>query len=272
LPVYVLIISAFFPYYSGTVLFSIYLFGILLAALMAVVFKKTIFKKKGMPFVMELPPYRMPTLLTTSRHMWSKASQYLKKMGGVILIASVIIWALGYFPRPDSEPVSQEAAQPENMLANNDSSAMMAEDVNVSSGQQIKESYIGQLGHFVEPVIEPLGFDWRMGVALISGVAAKEIVVSTLGVLYQSEDDSKSLVENLKEATYDEQPGKKVYTPLTSIAFMLFILIYFPCLATIVAIKSESGSWKWAILAAGYTTVLAWLVAFIVYQGGNLIF
>ncbi len=243
LPVYVLLISAFFPNHRGGVLFSIYLIGILLAILMALLFKRVIFRGRDVPFVMELPPYRMPTLRSSTRHMWSKSVQYIRKMGTVILAASVIIWALGHYPKSDN----------------------------------IENSYIGRAGHFIEPAIAPLGFDWKIGVSIVTGLAAKEIIVGTMGVLYQSESDHSgsnlTMKDRLTEQYYTSGPraGEKVFTPLSSYSLMLFILIYFPCVATLAAIKKEAGM-RWAIFTSVYTTAVAWLVAFIVYQTGSLLF
>jgi ferrous iron transport protein B len=244
-PVYVLLISAFFDRFQGTILFGLYLIGIMLASLMALLLKKTLFKAKEIPFVMELPPYRMPTLKAVSRHTWFKGEQYLRKMGTIILVASVIIWALGYFPmNPDRE-------------------------------ERLENSIIGRIGHFIEPVIEPLGYDWRMGVSLIAGSAAKEVVVSTMGVLYHTdaEEDVTGLTHKLRAQVYTSGPkaGKPVFTPLVAFSFMIFILIYFPCIAVIAAIKKESGNWKWAAFLAIYTTALAWLAAFAVFQVGSLV-
>ena len=233
LPIYLVMVGAFFPNQASFVLLCIYATGIILAVLMARLFSKFLVKGDDAPFVMELPPYRMPTTKSILRHTWEKGAQYLKKMGG-IMIASIIIWFLGYYPQHDAYETVAE---------------------------QQENSYIGQIGKAVEPVIEPLGFDWKLGIGLISGVGAKELVVSTLGVLYTNEED----VENVNLS------NRIPITPLAALAYMLFVLIYFPCIATLAAIKQESGSWKWALFAAGYTTVLAWCIAFVVYQLGNLI-
>ena len=233
LPIYLILIGAFFQSHASLVLLGIYSIGILLAIVMARVFSKFIVKDDDAPFVMELPPYRMPTAKSVLRHTWEKGVQYLKKMGGIIMVASIIIWFLGYYPNHNQ--YSTQAEQQEN-------------------------SYIGQIGKAIEPVIEPLGFDWKMGIGILSGVGAKELVVSTLGVLYAGDEevDSANLAERLN------------ITPLVAFGYMLFILIYFPCVATIAAIKQESGSWKWALFAATYTTVLAWIVSFVVFQIGKL--
>ena len=233
LPIYLVLIGAFFPKNGSIILLSIYTIGILLAVLMARLFSKFLVKGDDTPFVMELPPYRIPTTKTILRHTWEKGAQYLKKMGGVIMIASIIIWFLGYYPNHNAYG---------------------------SVTEQQENSYIGQIGKAIEPAIEPLGFDWKLGIGLVSGVGAKELVVSTLGVLYTNEEDIESV--NLS----DRIP----ITPVVALGYMLFVLIYFPCVATLTAIKQESGSWKWAIFSACYTTALAWIVAFAVKQIGNL--
>lgn len=234
LPIYLVMIGAFFPNCASFMLLCIYTAGILLAVIMARIFSKFLVKGEDSPFVMELPPYRMPTSKSIMRHTWEKGAQYLKKMGGIIMIASIIIWFLGYYPQHDAYE---------------------------SVAEQQKNSYIGQIGKAIEPVIKPLGFDWKLGIGLISGVGAKELVVSTLGVLYTNEGD----VENVNLS------NRIPITPLVALAYMLFVLIYFPCIATFAAIKQESGNWKWAIFTAGYTTGLAWLIAFTVFQIGSLI-
>lgn len=288
LPVYILIIGAFFPSNASLVLFSIYMLGILIAIGTALLFKRTFFKSDDIPFVMELPPYRIPTMRSTVMHMWYKGSQYLKKMGGVILVAVIFIWALGYFPRNTkfSTDYDSQIAQKNQLIAINtkDSLAIVKLTADIKSLETEKESerqaqsYLGRIGKFIEPAIAPLGFDWKMGVSLLSGVAAKEIVVSTLGVLYQADKDadehSTTLINKLQNETHKsgENIGSKVFSPLTAFSFLLFILIYFPCIAVIAAIKKESGSWKWALFTIFSTTILAWLVSFTVYQIGNLIF
>ncbi len=233
LPIYLVMIGAFFPSKASLVLLSIYVTGILLAVLMARIFSRFIVRGDDAPFVMELPPYRMPTAKSVLRHTWEKGAQYLKKMGGIIMIASVIIWFLGYYPNHDA--YSTTAEQQEN-------------------------SYIGQIGKAIEPAIEPLGFDWKMGIGILSGIGAKELVVSTLGVLYTNDDDIESV----------DLADRIPITPLVAYGYMLFVLIYFPCIATVAAIKNESGSWKWAAFTICYTTLLAWIVAFLVHQVGGI--
>ena len=279
LPVYVLLISAIFPANQGLVLFSIYLIGIVLAVLTALVMKRIAFAKKEVPFVMELPPYRIPTMKNTSLHMWHKGQQYLKKMGNVILLASILIWALGYFPRhtvytTDYSTQIQHVQSDNQYSTNQKNEKVRLLEVNQESERQ-EESYIGQLGHAIEPVIRPLGFDWKMGVSIITGLAAKEIVVSSMGILYQADmkadENSGSLKEELKAQTHNkgELKGQKVFTPLVSFCFMLFVLIYFPCVAVIAAIKKES-SWGWAVFTMVYTTAIAWLITFATFQIGSL--
>lgn len=245
LPVYVLLISAIFPANQGLVLFSIYLIGVVLAVLTALLLKNTIFRKSVVPFVMELPPYRIPTLKNTMVHMWFKAREYLNKMGTVILVASVLIWSLSYFPR--NKQITDETLRQE-------------------------QSYIGQMGRAIEPVIAPLGFDWKMGVSILTGLAAKEIVVSTMGILYHAEKDSgdDTLKEKLKDQKYvsGSRAGEKVFTPLVSFGFMVFVLIYFPCVAVIAAIRKESN-WRWAVFTMVYTTALAWLISMLIFQIGS---
>lgn len=269
LPVYLLLIGAVFPHNSGTILFAVYLTGILIAVLMALLFKKTLFRSSDAPFVMELPPYRMPTIRSTVKHMWAKASQYLRKMGGVIMVASVLIWALGHFPVHVNYSRNYEAEKA--LIPPTDVHAFQQIDASMRAEHQEK-SYIGQIGRAIEPVIRPLGFDWKMGISLVTGVAAKEIVVSTMGVIYQAEEPG-SLRKNIKEAVYTEgsRAGTPVFTPIATLSFLMFSLIYFPCVATIAAIYKESGSWKWAMFTVLYTTGLAWLIAFGIYQTGQLL-
>lgn len=264
LPVYVLIAGAFFPRHAGLVLLGLYALGIVLAIIAARVMSR-FFKDDDLPFVMELPPYRVPTAKSVVRHTWEKGKQYLQKMSGVILIFSVVIWFLGYFPNHDAYD---------------------------SVKSQQEHSFIGYIGKAMEPVLEPLGFDWRMGVGIVAGVGAKELVVSTLGVMYApeeplaavapssdlpaaiadsaaSEDQSAPDVESVGETRLQKALLRSV-TPASALAYMVFILLYFPCIATFVAIKKESGGWKWAIITAVYTIVLAWVAAFVTFHLASL--
>ncbi|MDD2476629.1 MAG: ferrous iron transport protein B [Dysgonamonadaceae bacterium] len=276
LPIYILFVSAFFPKHASIALFSIYIFGILLAVILSKLFRKTLFKEENTPFVMELPPYRMPTVKSTVTHMWDKSRQYLQKMGGIILIASIVIWFLGYFPRNQANDIQfdNQIEQTSNLFSQGEITAQKKDSIvsnikTMQASSHQENSYIGKIGHFIEPVMRPLGFDWKISVSLISGMAAKEIVISTLGVLYPGDSENQeSLQTRLKSETYSD--GSPVFTPLVAIGLMLFVLIYFPCIATIVAIKEESGSWKWGLFVIIYTTSLAWFVALITHQIGLL--
>lgn len=225
LPVYIIIISAFFPKNSALILFSMYLIGIMFSIIMAKLLSRFVVKGESTPFVMELPPYRMPSMKSVWRHTWEKGKQYLKKMGTTILVASIAVWALSYFPHHDE----------------------------LSEEQQMEISYIGQIGKFVEPIIQPCGLAWKEGVALVTGVGAKEIVASTMSVLYHGDITTSGM------------------TPLAAFSFMVFVLLYFPCIPTCIGIKHESGKWKWAGFTALYTTLLAWLASMVVYQVGSIL-
>lgn len=285
LPVYVLIISAFFPHIASLILFSLYIGGILLACIIALLLKKWVFKRDEVPFVMELPPYRIPAFRNTVRHMWHKSQQYLQKMGGVILVASILIWALGYFPRKTiNTPVYEARLNTiETQMSHIKSKThtdeykkleMLKAETNLEmEADQQENSFAGRMGKTIEPIMKPLGFDWKMSIGLLTGLAAKEVVVSTMGVLYQAESveqDNHGLVEKLRQASSGTIKKAGAYTPLSALAFMIFVLIYSPCVAVIAAIGKESGSWKWAAYTALYTTFLAWMAAFLTYQIGSL--
>jgi ferrous iron transport protein B len=238
LPVYILIAGVIFPGQAANVIFGLYLVGIVLSILMALLLRNTLFRHQEAPFVMELPPYRSPRANAILKHMWFRSRLYLKKMGGVILIASMIIWALGYFPRTS-----------ENRTL------------------QLEGSAIGHIGRAVQPVLAPLGFDWKLSVAVLSGIAAKEVVVSTISVLYQDGDPNSSIQNRMMKSKHTEGrlKGQNVFTLRAGLAFMLFVLIYVPCIAVLAAIRRESGKWKWSALMIGYMTILAWVVARIGY-------
>jgi len=243
-------------------------------------FKSIFFAKNDAPFVMELPPYRIPTLRNTSIHMWGKSVQYLTKMGTTILVASILIWALGYFPRQvtysknyDSSISSlQKNALTPDSLKQKEIKALEAE----RQAEHLEKSYIGKMGKALEPVIQPLGFDWKIGVSILTGLASKEIVIGTMGVLYQNDfsvdKSSADLHTKLQQQTYTSGPkiGQNVFSPLVAFSLMVFILVYFPCVAVNAAIKRESN-WKWSLFTMIYTTVLAWFLAFGVYQIGSYI-
>lgn len=261
IPIYVLLVGCFFPQYGSFVFLCLYLLGIIFAILTARLLRRFWFKRDETPFVMELPPYRIPTAKATLRNMWSKAQQYIQKMGGLILVASIIIWALSYFPRYTHEYLStSEVAQQYDMSVNKD--AFLQE-------YQQENSYLGKLGKFTEPIVEPLGFDWKVSVSLLAGSAAKEVVVSTLGVLYTGQDDDVLLSQKLK--SINPMTGKPNFTPVIALSFLIFVLLYFPCVATIAAIVRETGSWLYGLFSVLYNTALAWIFAFIVFQIGSII-
>lgn len=279
LPIFVLLAGAFFPHNAALVLLGIYLLGIVLAILSAIVLSKFV-KDDDLPFVMELPPYRIPTAKAIWRHTWEKGQQYLQKMATTILICSVIIWFLGYFPKNKELMAAQEeyatlAQTPAGRLSAN------ADDVDVNAATATKKelmtridslyayqqenSYIGQLGRMVSPALDPLGFNWKMDVGLLTGIAAKELVVSTLGVMY-SEGAKVSEGRDMSEDTQLQSALVNDVTPAAALSFMVFILLYFPCVATFVAIKNETGKWRWAVACCAYTMAVAWIMSFIVYR------
>ena len=251
LPIYVLLVSAFFPDNAALVFMGLYLLGMIVAVVTARLLRKTYFKKDETPFVMELPPYRLPTMRSALHHMWEKAEQYLRKMGTIILVGSMAVWALNYFPR--------------NMEKSNEQ--MTSEEI----VEQQENSYLAQIGKFVTPVMEPLGFHWKATIAIISGATAKEIVVSTLGVLYNNADAENTNELEVKLKQPDRLTGVPDFNSLSAMAFMAFVLLYFPCIATIAAIVRESGSWKFGAFTVVYNTAVAWLIAMMIYQIGSFL-
>ena len=276
LPVYLLFVAAFFEKHQGLILMSVYAIGILFAILTALLLNKTIFKGLSEQFVMELPPYRVPTARNTMIHMWDKSVQYLQKMATVILVASIIIWALEYFPRSceEAELIAHkiELVEADTNIPETEKTAAI-EKLQYEQGAVLNEnSYIGRFGHLIEPIVRPCGFDWRMGVSLTTGIAAKEVVVSTLAVLFQtSEEDGTKLVDKVRTQVWTDGPrkGELLFTPLVAFGFMLFVLLSTPCFATIAAVRRESG-WRGVLFTVFYNTGIAWLVSFLVYQLGNL--
>ena len=274
LPVYILFISAFFPRNQGSVLFLLYMLGALFAILSALFLKRVFFKSAEIPFVMELPPYRIPTVRSILKHVSFRTSLYFKKIGGVILLASVVVWILSNFPRRIDYSVDY---QDKIQTVRNSELSLIDKDESVNKllmeqkSEKHNKSFMGIIGRSIEPVMKPLGFDWHLSVSILSGLAAKEVVVSTLGVIFQadSKSDEKSLVEKIQ--SQKDAVGKPVFTPLIAFSFMLFILTYFPCVGVVAAIKRESGSWKWALFTVFYTTGIAWLLSFTVYQVGKMV-
>ena len=263
LPIYIMIAGTFFAMeYRSWVMISLYVVGIFVAVLVSNVFSHFVIKGEDTPFVMELPPYRMPTVRAIARHTWEKGKEYLKKMGGIILVASIIVWALGYFGPATSQ-----------MADNSVPAERQTGLVNIAS--DMEHSYIGIMGHAIEPLFLPQGFNWKLDVSLVAGVGAKEIVASTIGVLYSGDesfaDDSTFSDDSAKYTRLHQLMAAEGITPLSSYCYLLFILLYFPCIATIVAVKNETGSWGWASFIAAYTTALAWIVSAVVYQVGSLI-
>lgn len=267
IPIYVLLAGAFFPTHGTWVFFGLYLLGIIVAVLTARILRKFWFKTDETPFVMELPPYRIPTTKAIVRNMWAKAEQYLRKMGGLILVASIIIWALSYFPHYDFEEVPQEFKSEmlneihERDITIEDNSII--EELTLAEYQQ-QNSLLGHIGKFVQPVMQPMHFGWKVCVSLLAGAAAKEVVVSTLGVLYVGDDDEAALSQRLR--TPSPLTGQTPFTTASALAFLVFVLLYFPCIATIAAIIRETGSWRYGIFSMGYNTVLAWILSFITYN------
>jgi ferrous iron transport protein B len=245
LPVFLLLAGTFFPHHAATVLIGLYLLGITVAFLTARLLRSTKFKKDETPFVMELPPYRMPTLRATLKHMWEKCSEYIHKIGTTILLATVLIWALTYYPRPKEEPIVQQEVVAESGVTEAG-----------NSGDNLSSSYLGQVGKFIEPVMRPLGLDWRAGVALVTSIPAKELVVSSMAVLYGG-DDIASLSKNIV--------ARSGITPSSAVAFMIFILLFFPCIGTLATIKAETGSSRWMWFTIIYNTAVAWLLAWLAY-------
>ena len=267
IPIYVLLAGAFFPTHGTWVFFGLYLLGIIVAVITARLLRRFWFKKDETPFVMELPPYRIPTAKATVRNMWSKAKQYLQKMGGLILVASIIIWALSYFPRVDEDKVPAEYT--EAALAEMPTSTlegMTDEEIKelITHEYQQENSILGHIGRGIEPIVRPLDFDWKVCSSLLAGAAAKEVVVSTLGVLYVGDDDAAALSERL--STPSKATGKAPFNPPMALGFLVFVLLYFPCIASLAAIMRETGSWKYAAFSMIYNTALAWVLAFCTYR------
>lgn len=241
IPTYVILVGAFFNRYAALILTGLYIIGMIMSVLMAKLFSRYVVKGESLPFVMELPPYRLPTAKAVGRHTWEKGKEYLKKMGTIILGASIIVWALGYFPNHDQYSTAQE---------------------------QMENSYLGKVGKTIEPVMRPCGFDWQQSVSLLAGAAAKEVVASTMGVLYNSSDEE---LDEEDDSLRISQLVRSNMTPLSAASMLIFVLLYMPCISTIIAIKNESGKWKWAIFTVFYTIALAWVMSMLFFQIASLI-
>lgn len=262
LPIYVLLIGTFFSAHAALMFLLIYVLGVTVAVITARLLRRFVFKVDETPFVMELPPYRVPTFKSSLRHMWWKAQQYLKKMGGIILVASIVVWALNYFPRHEEQPedaVTITAAGGDEA----DAAVAAADDDRIDMS---RDSFLEMIGKAINPVFKPLGFSWRASVAVVAGVPAKEIVVSTLGVLYTGDEEIDDTALSARLTAPNPATGEPDFTPAVALAFMVFILLYCPCIATIVAIVRETHSWKYGAFVVVYNTVVAWVTAFIVYR------
>lgn len=280
LPVYIILAGAFFGAKAGTVIFGIYLLGIILSIITGRLFRSTLLRGADAPFVMELPPYRIPMIKSLLIHMWDRSKIFLKKMGGYILAGSVVVWTLSAFPHNISysknydleiEQVKTyfqteiEAAQEsDKALLEQKRDASVAELITEKKAEKAEKSFMGRIGKVVAPIFSPIGIDWRGSVALLTGFVAKEIVVSTMGILYAADDREDS--EALKNALLSSG-----MTPIAALAMMVFVLLYMPCLATLAAIRRETASLKWMIFSISYSTLLAWGMAFLVYQGGKML-
>ncbi len=268
LPVYIMLAGTFFGHRAGTVIFGVYLTGIVLSMLTGRLFRSTLLKGGDAPFVMELPPYRVPMVKSLLIHMWDRSKMFLKKMGGVILAGSVVVWFLSSFPRTAEysmnydQRIREMRAAPESVYDGGQKDAVIKTLIRAKHAEEAEKSFMGGIGKVLAPVFAPIGIDWRGSVALLTGFVAKEIVVSTLGVLHAAEEESDALKNALAASGM---------TPLSALSMMVFVLLYLPCLATITAINRETGSKKWTALSIAYSTGLAWTASFCVYQGGRLL-
>lgn len=274
LPIYVLLIGTFFSSHAALIFLGLYTLGVAVAVMTARLLRRFVFKVDETPFVMELPPYRVPTLKSSLRHMWWKAQQYLRKMGGIILVASIVVWALNYFPRHDDEEtvvaettVATVTSGEEGAVTKSDAeAAITVATVDDDVIDPSHDSFLEMIGKAINPVFKPLGFSWRASVAVVAGVPAKEIVVSTLGVLYTGDEEIDDNALSARLTAPNPVTGKADFTPAVALSLMVFILLYCPCIATIVAITKETHSWKYGAFVALYNTVVAWVAAFIVYH------
>jgi ferrous iron transport protein B len=291
LPVYILFAGTFFSTYAGVVITSLYAVGIILAFISAKLFNVIFFKGQSMPFVMELPPYRFPTIKTTLLHMWDRGSLYLKKVAGIILIFSIIIWVLSSYPKSleiedkyydsinkikrtyifnNTNIINKYGRMSKELAILNDKFETELEKIQIEKrSEEMKYTFIGRIGDALHPLFKPLGFNWQMGISLTTGLATKEIVVSTMSVLYHSSEEEK---DNGKQKSLREVLKKSEYgiSPLAAYTFLLFVLLYVPCIGTVSVIGREAG-WRWAMFSIVYQIVLAWLVCFLFYNAGRLL-
>jgi ferrous iron transport protein B len=279
LPVYTLMIAAFFAgrtvlgfvSLGAVLMLAMYSLGIAVAVVVAFILKRTVLKAPPPPFVMELPPYRLPNIRTVFQNMLTRAWLFVKRAGTVILAISIILWALTYFPRQGSGPVSEVPDQSAEQTAGSPQGN--------GASDQIQHSFAGMRGHAIEPVIRPLGFDWKIGVALIASFAAREVLVSTLSIIYNVGDESAkgkggdaespTLISAIRDAKHDD--GTPAWTPLTAVTLMVFFVLAMQCMSTVAVVRRETNSWRWTLFMIGYMTGLAWIAAFITYQGGRLL-
>ncbi len=278
LPVYTLMIAAFFAgqtvfgfiSVAAVLMLAMYTLGIVVAVIVAFILKRTVLKAPPPPFLMELPDYRLPNLRTVLQNMLTRAWLFLKRAGTVILAISILLWALMYFPR-ELAPTQASASETSQAVAAN-GEPVPAEDV-VKESEQLKHSFAGKLGHTIEPVIQPLGFDWKIGVALIASFAAREVLVSTLSIIYNvgkdADAESTTLVSAIRDAKRDD--GRPVWTPLTALTLMVFFVLAMQCMSTLAVVRRETNSWLWPLFMFGYMTVIAYAAAFLTYQGGRLL-
>jgi ferrous iron transport protein B len=269
-PVYVLFAGALFPRHAGNIVF-LFQFGLGTLAFFVIgaLFTKTLFRGKEQPFVMELPPYRLPTARSVVIHMWERGKHYIKKMGGVVLVFSVVLWFLGTFPRDHAAEAAYDAmvekVRTEELLSPEHRQSLIAGIRNEQRAHQVESSLIGRIGKALEPAVRPLGFDWRGAVSLVTGFVAKEIVVSSMGVLYAVGVDQTGESESLQRVV------ARHFTPLAALAFMLFVLLYTPCVVALITVIRELGNWRWSVFAVAYQIAVAWMAGFVVYQGGRLL-
>jgi ferrous iron transport protein B len=275
LPVYTLMIAAFFSTQKvmgfvsvgALIILAMYFLGIAVAICVAWIAKRTILKSPPPPLVLEMPPYRVPNFLTIFQAIWSRAWLFVRRAGTVILAISIILWALATFPR--TEVKSSDAGAVET--AQSQQSAEAVEEGAVQEGEQLRNSFAGRLGRLIEPVIAPLGFDWKMGIALISSFAARETVVSTLSIIYNvgSDENESSLIEAVRKAK--RQDGSPAWTPLVAVSMMVFFVLALQCMSTVAIVRRETNSWRWPLFMIGYMLALAYLASFITFQGGRLL-